>query len=110
MRTLHNILMVPLAVLCAFFLIRFARIEYALWQMRDGAGFRLLAEPHICVYRAFTRERKERDGWTFFLLADPPEGTRAVFYFPTWPAVVASAGLLAYAVFILFDRKDRRAV
>ena len=98
--------MLPLAALGVLFLIRFVHIQYQLWQMRDGPGLYLIAEPHICVYRAFTREHGERDGWSLFLLTDAPEGTRSVFYFPTWPLAVASVGFLIYAAFPILERKD----
>jgi hypothetical protein len=108
MRTLRTIMVVPLAVLCVLFLVRFARIQYSLWQVRDGPGLYLVAEPQICVYRAFMHEHRERHGWTLFLLADVPEGTRPVFYFPTWPLAVASVGVLIYAGFAIFEWSDKR--
>lgn len=110
MRTWRIIVVVPLAVLCGIFLVCYTRIECLLWQMRDDRGIHLLAEPHVCVYRAFTHNHGERDGWTLFLLTDAPEGTRSIFYFPTWPLAIASVGVLVYATFTMFEWRGKRVV
>ena len=108
MRTLRTLLLIPLAVLSAFFLFGYVRAVVWMWEGRDDRGIRLLGEPHVCVYRAFTHGHGERNGWTPFLLADAPEGTRAVFYFPSWPFAVAALGVLTYGAFIVFDQSERR--
>src|SRR5258708_5340029 len=107
MRTLRTILIAVLALCCIVFLFPFVHTHYFLSHARDARGIHFLAEPHICVYRPFTHAHGERDGWTFFLLADSPEGTRPVFYFPTWPLAVVSAGVLIHAAFSIFESSDK---
>ena len=109
MKVLRTIFIAVLAVLCGGFLLRFAQYEYSYYRASDSPGIYLLTDPHICVYRAFAHAHGESDGWTFFLSGDAPEGTVPVFYFPTWPFAVMSAGVLIYAAFSTFRWNSKQA-
>ncbi len=108
MRIFRFILLGSLAILCATFIFRFVSIERDLWQMCEPRDISLLGLPHVCVYRAWTHQHREHDGWTLLLLADSPEGTKPIVYFPTWPLVIAAGGFLIYALHELFNQGDRR--
>lgn len=110
MRTIRTLFLIPLTVISAFFLFEYVRAVAWMWEARDAPGIHLLIEPHVCVYRAFTHGHGERDGWTPLLLTDPPEGTRAVFYFPSWPFAVAAVGTMAYGASTIFDKRERHVI
>jgi hypothetical protein len=104
MRPLRTIVLIAVAFASLAVLVRYARDEFFLWNVCDDTAIDLIAVPHVCIYRAYTHEHGECDGWTLFLLTDSPEGTRPIAYFPTWPLVVAAAVLLIYAFFGIVRR------
>ena len=110
MRIFSVILFGSLAILCATFIFRFVSIERDLWQMCEPRDISLLGLPHVCVYRAWAHQHGEHDGWTLFLLADCPEGTKPVVYFPTWPLALAAGGILIYALHEVFSHGYRSVV
>lgn len=63
-------------------------------MFREDADIRLLAEPRVCIWRAYTHKHGERDGWNGFMPYDPPEGTRAIFSFPSLPFALFATGVL----------------
>lgn len=108
MQIIRTLFIALIAVWCVTFLANFARIQFFLWQVRADRGIHLVAEPHVCVWRAAAHVHGDRGGWTLFLLADAPEGTRPVIYFPTWPLVPAALGIVIFAALSLFDGRSRR--
>ena len=40
------------------------------------------------------------------MLADAPEGTRSIFYFPSWPFAFAAAGVLIYVAITMCERSE----
>ena len=95
-------------VLSGFFLFGYIRTVVWAWVLREEWEIGLLGEPHVCVHRAFTHGRGERDGWSLFLFGDSPEGTWPILYLPSWPFAIAAIGVLAYGALIFFEQSKRR--
>jgi hypothetical protein len=67
-----------------------------------------LSEPHVCIFRGDTQEHGEHGGWRAFMLTDAPEGTRPIFYFPSWPFAAAAAGVLGFAAYSIYEQTRKR--
>jgi len=108
MRTFRTIVFVALVVPSVVFLFGYARIVCWMWQASDYHSIGLLAEPHLCIFRA--EEHGARSGWEAFMLTDAPEGTRSIFYSPSWPFALAAAGVLVYSPIAIFRRRPNKSL
>jgi hypothetical protein len=79
MRKFRTILLAALVVPSVVFLFGYGRVVCWMWQASDYHSIGLLAEPHVCIFRAYTHEHGEHGGWRVFMLTDSPEGTRSIF-------------------------------
>jgi len=101
MKTLRVVLIISIVILNAYFLYGYTQAVYGLYE--PPLGSISLGAPQICVYRPWSSDA--HGGVSLFLANDPPEGTRSVFRFPTWPLALVSSGSLIYAAFMLFGTR-----
>jgi len=98
MRLFRDIILGVLIVPSVVFLIGYARV----WQATDCRIIGLV-DPHVCIYR-----HGEHVCWEAFIPTDPPEGTRSIFYFPSWPFAAAAAGVLVFAGYSIYEQTGKR--
>jgi hypothetical protein len=99
MRVLRAIILIPLATLSFRFLVDYGREVYPLWGMVGSWTF-FLTQPYVGTYQYSGEAHRYL---SLLLVADGPgEGTRILYYFPSWPLALAAAGVLVYAFLAVF--------
>ena len=105
MRVAHAIHLLVL-VLGLYYLFGFSRELYWLFRMRDDRGMHLIGEPYVRVIRDYAKNG-ENDGLWLFSSGEAPEGTQAVFSFPSWPIAITAAVAVIFSLFMIFAGKNR---
>jgi hypothetical protein len=71
--------------------------------------FDLRDDIQVVAWRAFPQASAwAHDGVSLFRYGDAPEGTKAVFYFPSWYLLIPLSAILFYAAFDIYRCSKRR--
>jgi len=117
MRYLRITVLVVVVVLSALFVARYTKTVH--WLLDGGLEtgsasfarvcFDLRGDIDVVVWRAFPQSRSwAHGGWSLFLYGDAPEGTKAVFYFPSWFLLIPLSAISFYAAFDIYRCSKRR--
>jgi len=94
----------PLVALSFLFLVDYGREVYPLWRMVAPWTF-FLSQPYVGTEQYFGEDHAQL---SLLLVADGHgEGTRVVYYFPSWPLALAAAGVLVYAFLTVFGQNEK---
>ena len=105
MRTIGTLIAMPFAGLSLLFLVFYGHWLCGLWQVLGEPGLNLFTWPQVVVWRAYRHAPGVQDGFSLFLVANPPEGTVDILNFPSWWVAAASAGILVFTGSTVFRRK-----
>jgi hypothetical protein len=118
-RVLHKTVLVATLAIGVVFLVSYAIIVRQLLEAGFGTGnrsfpmvcFDLRNDINVVVWKAFPQCRPwAHDGWSLLLYGDAPEGTKAVYYFPSLYVLIPLSAVFGFEVVNIIKLNKRRVI